>query len=430
MSCFRLPPRALATGLLCLSALAQAAEPLTLAEAVRRVEQHNPRLAVRAAERDAATSRIAGARLQPNPDLRLGVEDALGTGDYRAFDAAQLTLSLVQVLEPAARRATRVQAAEAGVAVEAAALEAERWQLLAETHRRYALAVIGSGRLTLAKEASANAQRLVAATEKRVRAAAAPVAELERARVAAARADLEEEDYEHELASARVSLAALWQGQDDFGALVGDPFLLPPLRALADWQAALENSPRLRRFAAERALLRAERAAVAAERQRSWQVDAGLRHYRAGGDIGFVAGVSLPLRLRDAQAPRLAEADARLRAAEAGEAAAMAEARAEIFGLYQELNHGSLHLTRLREVIVPATQRALEATEYAVQRGRYGAWEWLAARGEWLAARKEMLDDAELLHTTLAELERVSGLALFSETTAIKPAADAAGVNP
>ena len=49
-------------------------------------------------------------------------------------------------------------------------------------------------------------------------------------------------------------------------------------------------------------------------------------------------------------------------------------------------------------------------------RGRYGAWEWLQARSEWLAARKEMLDDAELLHTTLSELERVTGLALFALT--------------
>ncbi len=246
-----------------------------------------------------------------------------------------------------------------------------------------------------------------------MRAAAAPIAELERARVTAARAELDEEDQEHELASARVSLAALWQGEDDFGALAGDAFRLPPMRPLADWQGALATSPRLRRFAAERALLRAERAATAAERQRNWLVEGGLRHYRAAGDVGFVAGLTLPLRLRDAQAPRLAETDAKLRAAEAGEASAMAEARAEIFGLYQELNHGTLHLTRLREVIVPASQRALDATEYAVQRGRYGAWEWLAARNDWLAARKEMLDDAELLHTTLAELERVSGLALF-----------------
>lgn len=417
--------------LLCVATAAKSdAAPLTLQEAVRRVEQHSPQLAARAAARDAATRRIDAARLAPNPDLRLAVEDAFGTGDYRALDAAQLTLSLVQVVEPAARRNTRVQAAEAGVGLEQAAFDAERWQLLAETHRRYALAVIRAGRLALAQQARANAQRLAAATERRVQAAAAPVAELERARVAVARAELEEEDTEHELASARVSLAALWQGEDDFGALVGDPFLLPPMRPLAEWQAALVSSPALRRFAAERALLRAEQATIAAERQRSWQVDAGLRHYRAGGDLGLVAGVSLPLRWRDAQTPRQAEAEARLRAAEAGEAAALAEARAEIFGLYQELNHGSLHLTRLRDVIVPATQRALEATEYAVQRGRYGAWEWLAARNEWLAAQKEMLDDAELLHTTLAELERVSGLALFSDTSAIKPATDLQGATP
>ncbi|MES2684600.1 MAG: TolC family protein [Pseudomonadota bacterium] len=407
---------ALAGFLLCLGVSAQAASPLTLADAVQRVEQHNPQLAARRAERDAAASRIDTAALRPNPDLRLTVEDVLGTGLYRAFDEAQFTLSLAQVLEPAARRSTRVQAAEAGVAVEEVAIEAQRWELLAETHRRYALAVIRTGRVALAQEASANAQRLLAATQKRVQAAAAPMAELERARVAAARAELDEEDMEHELATARVSLAALWQGQDDFGVLAGDAFKLPPMRPLEDWQAALAASPRLRRFTAERALLRAERAATSAERQRSWQLDAGLRHYRAQGDIGFVAGVTLPLRLRDVQAPKLAEADARLRAAEAGEASAMAEARAEIFGLYQELNHGALHLTRLREVIVPAARRALDATEYAVQRGRYGAWEWLAARSEWLAARKEMLDDAELLHTTLAELERVSGLALFATT--------------
>lgn len=401
--------------LLCSTAAAERlAPPLTLAEAVRRVEQHNPQIAERIAEREAASTRIDTARLGPNPDLKITLEDALGSGEYRAFNDAQITLSLVQVLEPASRRRTRVQAAEAGVAIEQVALEAQRWQLLAETHRRYAIAVIRSGRFTLAKDATANAQRLQSAIEKRVRAAAAPVAELERARAARVRAELDEEDQEHELAAARTSLAALWQGEDDFGALPADPYQLPLMRPLADWQAALASSPRLRRFAAERALLRAERAATAAERQRNWQLEAGLRHYRAAGDVGLVAGLSLPLRLRDAQAPRLAEADARLRAAEAGEASAMAEMRAEIFSLYQELNHGTLHLTRLRDTVLPATQRALDATEDAVRRGRYGAWEWLQVRNDWLATQKEMLDDAELLHTTLAELERVSGLALFA----------------
>lgn len=414
-------PRTLlcSTLLLCASWLAQAAAaPLTLADAVQRVERHNPQIAARTAERDAARTRIDTARLKPNPDLKLTVEDALGTGDYRAFDDAQITLAVVQVLEPAARRSTRVQAAEAGVAIEQVALEAQRWDLLAETHRRYAVAVIRTARLALAKDALANATRLNAAIEKRVRAAAAPVAELERARAATARAALDEEDQEHELASARYSLAALWQGEDDFGALAGDPFALPTMRPLSDWQSALASSPRLRRFAAERALLRAERVVTAAERQRSAQVEAGLRHYRAGGDVGFVAGFSLPLRLRDPQAPRLAEADAKLRAAEAGEASAMAEARAEIFHLYQELNHGTLHLNRLRDTVLPATQRALDATEYAVQRGRYGASEWLQVRNDWLATQKEMLDDAELLHTTLAELERVTGLALFAPLAA------------
>lgn len=421
---FRFAP-ALAGLLLCVTA--EAAAPLTLAEAVRRVEQHNPQLAARRAEREAAATRIDTARLKPNPDLRITLEDALGTGDYRAFDEAQFTVALVQVLEPVERRSTRVKAAEAGVAIEAVALDAQRWELLAETHRRYALALIRTGRLALAEDASANAQRLLDATERRVRAAAAPIAELERARVAAARADLDREDQEHELASARVALAALWLGEDDFGALMGDAFRLPPMRPLADWQAALASSPRLRRFAAERALLRAERAATEAERRRSWQVEGGLRHYRAQGDVALVAGLSLPLRLRDAQAPRVAEADAKLRAAEAGEVSAMAEARSEIFGLYQELNHGTLHLTRLRDTVLPATERALAATEAAVNRGRYGAWEWLQARSEWLAAKKEMLDDAELLHTTLAELERVSGLALFDPDHI---AADPDGASP
>lgn len=412
----RLCFRSAIAALLCCAVLqpVAAAPRLTLADAVQRVAQNNPQIVARTAERAAAETRIDSARLRPNPDLRITVEDALGTGDYRAFDDAQFTIALIQVLEPAARRSSRVQAAEAGVAIEQVALEAQRWELLAETHRRYAIAVIRTARLALAKDASANAQRLLAAIGKRVRAAAAPVAELERARAAAARAELDEEDQEHELASARYSLAALWQGEDDFGALAGDAFKLPPMRPLADWQAAVAASPRLRRFTAERALLRAERTATAAERQRNWQIEAGLRHYRAQGDIGFVAGVSLPLRLRDAQAPRLAEADAKLRAAEAGEASAMAEARAEIFTLYQELNHGSLHLTRLRDTVLPATERALAATEDAVQRGRYGAWEWLQVRNDWLTTQKEMLDDAELLHTTLAELERVSGLALFA----------------
>ncbi len=400
--------------LLCAVTIAQAAPPpLSLAEALRRVEAHNPQLAARAALREAAGTRLPAARLKPNPELKVAVEDVLGSGDYRAVDSSQLTVSLAQLIEPRARVEGRVAVAQAGIGIEAAALDAERWALLAETHRRYAVALVRAGRLALAGEALANAQRLHAATDARVRAAAAPLAERERAFAVLARAELDVEDQEHELAAARVSLAALWQGEDDFGALAGDVFALPPMRPLADWQAALSASPALRRFTAERALIRAEQRLLAAERQRSWQLEAGLRHYGRGQDFGLVGGVSLPLRRSDPQMPRLAEAEARLRAAESGEAAAVAEARAELFSLYQEMNHGQLHLKRLREEVLPANERALTATEAAVQRGRYGVWEWLQVRNDWLATKKEMLDDAELLHTTLAALERVSGLALI-----------------
>ena len=78
---------------------AQSAAPLTLTEALRRVEAGSPHIAAAEASVRAAEGRARQAGYSPNPEARLEVENALGSGPYEGLDSSEATLAIGQTLE-------------------------------------------------------------------------------------------------------------------------------------------------------------------------------------------------------------------------------------------------------------------------------------------------------------------------------------------
>ena len=115
---------------------AASAVPLTLAEAITRTLAHNPDLARFSFRLKAQDARIAQAGLKPAPELSLQLEDVLGSGRTRAFDGAQATLAMSQVVELGGLRSSRIAAAEAVVAGIDMDKAAAQLDALAEVTRR------------------------------------------------------------------------------------------------------------------------------------------------------------------------------------------------------------------------------------------------------------------------------------------------------
>ena len=415
-------------GLVSLGALA-APEPsapaLSLREAAQRTLAHNPDLALQPFHRATAQAGVDAAGLRPAPEAGAQVENLLGTGRRSGIDAAESTFTITQLLEPGGLRARRLDAARerlGGLGVEESIA---RLDVLAEVGRRFVHVASDQKQPELTGLATELAGGTLREVQRRVQAARSPVAELHRARIVLARAEVEQEHAEHELLTSRRKLAAMWGAREpDFERVRADLFVLPQV---ADYEALLGRiaaSPDFLRYATETRQREAELRLAEAKARAPLTLSAGLRHLREGDDVAFVAGVSVPLFAARRAQPAIAEARAAQAQVDAERAAAQVKAEASLYELVQELRHGITEAELLRDRVLPEMEAALKATEYAWQRGRYGWLELSEAQRERIAVQRALIEAAANARLFEIEIERLTGVEVGGEDSAPRDEGD------
>jgi cobalt-zinc-cadmium efflux system outer membrane protein len=398
------------TILLAGTAAMAAGQELTLSYAIEQTLARNPELEIYGPRLAAARERSTLAALRPPLELEADVQDALGTGRARSFDAAETTFALSQVIELGNKRALRAGAARAGADAIFAERAAAELDVLAEVTRRFIHVVSDQEHLAVTMHATTLAEENIAATTARVAAARAPEVELRRARVTRARAATEQEHAEHELAISRRKLAAMWGDSDaTFGRASADLYALPPSEDYVALLARLEESPDFARFASEARLRDAELRIAEAHARANLTVRAGLRFLHDTDDQALVFGVTLPLFAESRARSEIAVAQAESRQTTAEREAHRVRAAAQLFELVQELRHAITEADVLRTSVLPEMEAALEATRYAFERGRYSYLEWVDAQTELLEVRRALIDASANAHLYRTEIERLTG---------------------
>ncbi|WP_374679712.1 TolC family protein [Hydrocarboniphaga effusa] len=387
--------------------------PITLGEAVKRTLASHPALAAFPFELQAQEARGRQAALRPSPELDLLVEDIGGTGDRSGFDTAQTTLSLSQIIELGGKRDARGEVAKASLDRQRTEHAARQLDIVAEVARRFVATLAQQSRVVAAREAVGLAESTAAAVDRRVRAAAAPEAESARASVAVAEAQLELEDALHDLSTRRHALAAaIGVAEPDFGEVQGDLLALPDARAFDGLIAQLKATPDFLRFADEERLRDAELRLAQRQQRADLRATVGIRRYETGDDMGFVAGIGLPLFASKRAAPQIAIAQAERDRIGFERDAAFLKAQHQLYAQYQEMEHARHVSGVLRDEVLPQLQKALEKTRYAYERGRYSYLEWADAQQRLLNARTRLIDTAADFHNYRIDIERLTGESL------------------
>jgi len=273
-----------------------ARETLRLEHALALTLLHNPDLQAFAWDIRAAEARMLQARLRPNPELGIEVEDirlSPGPGTNtrtRAFSSAfsvapnpltglpglmgdpsasvergeqegarsglaesEITLSLSQEFEVGGKRRNRIAVAEKDRDVAAMEYEVRRLDVLSGMTRAFLDVMEAQEKLALAKRSYALAEEMRGVFAKRVDAGEISPIELKRADVSRGEARLELDDAEHELTSARVELAAYWgELEPTFDAVVGDWHDHGEPPPLETFETQVEQNPSVRKWIAER----------------------------------------------------------------------------------------------------------------------------------------------------------------------------------
>ncbi|MGX5729679.1 TolC family protein [Pseudoxanthomonas beigongshangi] len=401
------------------SARAQSPVVMTLDDAFARVARTHPDLRlvdgqhrVLAAEADIAAQR---------PGLTAGasVENALGTGDTRGFDSAEISLTLAGVLERGGKWDARRALAQSRIDALAVQRETRRLDLLAEVARRYLAITAAQRQRTVALDDIEQRTRTVAAARQRLAAGASPESVLLTTQAALTRAELERDRADRLLASARQHLAALWGERDPgFETVAGNPLALPAVADFGELAALLDGTPELARFADERRIREARVQLARSERSANVDWQFGVRRLQENGDTGLMASVAIPLG-----SARRAEPG--IRAAEAELALVEVEREAEGLALYSTLAdaHGryrtaQFEVQRLQDAVLPKLAKAERAAERAYRAGAISYLEWAQLQSERTGARRQQLEAALDAQRALIEIQRLTGRAFVAAAPA------------
>jgi cobalt-zinc-cadmium efflux system outer membrane protein len=392
------------------TAYAAAPGALTLAEAIERASARNPALAAFTPELLGARVRADIEALRPVDTIESDLENFAGSGNFSGADSLEATVRYSRTFELGEKAALRRDVGMAEWSRLSNEHTLRKIDVAAEVARRFIHVLSDQETLNAARRAGEIARRARDAVRARVDAGAASPMALSKAEIAVARSHIEEEHAEHELASSRVKLAVMWGERDaGFSEASGDLFRVSELQTLDAYQARLDASPELTRFASDTQLQDARMRLADARRSPDVSVSAGVRRLEAFDDQALVASFSVPLGTR-----RRAELERRSVQADRDRIdierqARLLELRATLFELYQELQHARTETQALHEQVRPQASSMLQAAEQGYRAGRFSLIELTDAQTQLLQIERDVIRAAGEFHALLVELRRLLG---------------------
>lgn len=358
-------------------------------------------------ERTALAADADLAAQKPAWTASASLENALGSGEYRGTEAAELTLGLGSVLEPAARRDARLEVVRSRTAALDIDADARRLDLLAEAARRFVRV------LSLQQEADAwvttIAQRKAAAdaARRRVAAGASPVSVQLGAEASLARAELGLARVQASTGSARRHLALMWGGEAA-DRVDGDLLDLPHTPDVSQLDTLLERTPALQRFASEARLREARLQLARTQARPDLEWDVGVRRLQGTDDWALMGGLSVPLGSRRRAEPAIRGAQAELDALALEREAGALDLRATLAEAHGRLQADAVTVQQTGAVVLPALERAEQAAGRAYRAGALSYLEWAQLQSELLDTRRERIAAARDFHLALIEIQRLT----------------------
>ena len=375
---------------------------LTLPQALEEAAARSP--AVVAAEREvaAAEARLRQAGSRNNPELSVEVENFAGTGALKGLQSTEITAAVNQRLDLGGRRTARVEVARAEVRVQQLRLAIARADLARSVREQFARAISAHERLEQAEDNVTWARELARVTGVLVEAGRDPPLRALRARSALAQASAAFEAAKAEELAARSSLAAL------FGVSAPVEQVTGPVLDLVPRPITAETSLEVQLADAERLAAGAGVRQQVTERRLDPAVGVGVRHVRETGDVGLVAGVSMPLQLFDRNQGGIAAARALEAAAEARRLGILATTTAQARNAIANVEAAQRRVSALDKNAVPEAAEALRLTQRSYEEGRASLLELLDARNAYTAAQASLTEARQALALATAELGRIS----------------------
>lgn len=379
-----------------------------LAEALRRALRADPRIAAANVEVEATQGAIIQAGKRPNPELQVELEDFFGTGDYRGFDKAVLTISLQQKFERGDKVGARLAVARGKEAVANAEIAVVMREIITQTKIDYIQVLGAQQRIELLGRASKRFDELLPLLKRRVEAGASSPADVSRGDLALGKAKAAIDKARTELTGARRILAANWSGTLAEGNVAGrlrhnghQPVALASLLQSIDEHPAIVAWNAV--YGQREGELRLQRATSVPDLTAS----VGVKRIFDTDDTAFRIGGSIPLPVHDRNEGGIIEGERKLAKVEHEREAARRVIKRRIIEAFAEFDTSCVEGRRLSEVL-PAARRATESVQSGFDQGRLSVKELLDAVRDQYDLETQQLEADIRCHSAAAKVETLA----------------------
>lgn len=394
---------ALMAGALLASGTAAFAAPMTLADALARGAEASPRIAQAKAQLDAAEARAVQAGVSPNPEVGLEIENFGGTGPYRSFRQTETTLTVSQRFELGGKRSARKSVARAERDFAALAFSRAQADLARDVRYAHAELRADEDRAVVARDNAGRARELARTAGILVEVGRDPPLRKLRADALLAEAEAEAARSFGELLGSRRLLETLTGIEDAELTAIGDDQAPAPAGLPGHAQTLDERLSAAERDAATAKIKLAQSEAVP-----DLTASGGLRQFRESGATAVLAGISIPIPIRNSNRGGIAAARSDSLAAEAG----LAQTRLDSRRLRRdsEIKLGAAN-QRLAVLSGPALGQAAEAARLAgvgYRAGKFSLIELIDAQTAFNSAKLALIEARLDRAKALADLARAN----------------------
>ena len=382
---------------------------INLSKAVTMTLQSHPELKALIAQEAVWQGNIEQAGIGERPQIGLMIEDALGTGEHSALQSMQSTLTYSWLLQQD-QIDGRVNAAKSQANAVIVEQKIKALDLSAIVAKQFVEILIKQERLKLNQLAVSQAQEVVDAIVKRVKAGKSSNVEMRLAQAELVRRNLAVEDLEHELKASHYQLSSLWGKPQAELKLTGNLMLKPEIPSVESQLNKLKQIPQIQQFANEQRIAQSQMELARIEAKPQWQFTAGLRRYETTDDFGLVAGVSIPWGSENRNAGKMAALRAKQDVLASQQQALMQKLDAQLYVLLQEMAHSHHVIETIQLEIIPVLENALTEAGQAFDIGKLSYNQWSDIRRELLSAQNQLLDAYQSLHLQHIEIQRLTGV--------------------
>ncbi len=398
------------------AAAQEAVSPLSLHDAIKAALEKSPVLESRMEQAEAMKAATSKAGALPNPELSVEAENIGGDGAYEGFDGAEITYGLSQLVELPGKRAGRSGVAGSGERKSLYERDAARLDLIRDVVMAYVSLVAAGEEVEILKEEQSLASNVYASVAAKVDAGKEPPIQKNKAAIELSSSNIALERAERSLQTARTALAnTMGGGVASFAVSAQTLPAMEPPKGLSSYAAMLEKTPDVMMYDAG---IQAAQSNLSLEKAHALPdptINVGVRDFREDNEQAFLAGVSFPLPVFDANRAGVRRAGHEYNAAMLDKAQAKLSAETDLARSYEAFANAYREHQLLKETVLPGAAEAFDVAREGYNAGKFGYLEVLDAQRTLFEARKQSTQTMFDYYRELAAIDRLTATHTLSK---------------